>query len=767
MVGKKFKKSLFGGLFFGLAAMLIVTLPALAEETKWQVETGYWDLSANWTSGVPAKGDNVIIDIPGADVTYRNSSNPTLNSLRIGLDPSNSSTEEFTFNHDPNPGQDFLTVKNAEIGSKGTADYFHNGGTLKVLQDLTLGTAADGEGNYSMLGGTLSVGGHETLGLAGKGYLDLTGPNNTPEGPPSLGCTPPVPPPPPAGPTHSVGKNLYLGVKPFFDEDGKIERNGEINLSYSSLTVGGATKVGIKGIGLFDQNNSIVRIKGNYYPDPLVSEGTLSRSPDLPTASKKNLNNSKLECVSNQGPGLIVGLENVGEYNLRGGTLNVNYSEIIGLGSLDSLVKDGKGYFLQTDGTHTINGNLYLGKEANGYGEFFISSTNPQNLDTSVGLLDVHGFASVGYLGEGWFTQYGGTVKIRGIDQEVNLKGKSLSTTLSKGQSLSCSQHQYIGFTVGRGGTGDYYLDDGELLVSRGEIIGMLPESNGTFEQIGGNHFIGGNLTIARDLGSTGRYLLGNPPDDEGKPVPTPDGVKLKVQGSLLNNEGGTFDYYGGEFVANVINKGTFKAYGSGTRSFPNQFFNYGTFEIKGNPLGTAAFAQKFRNYGLYKSTEANSEFTYLYIAPKGYLVAGAGDNYYIKKEFTNTSTQNTIQDVPDKKWVTDGANLIFTGPGRKPFKAGSKDLAGFADNFAWNSVRIEGNGSVQLLDVLYAHDISGLMVNAKNKITNLYGTCSTRIYYDSINLDFPTQDTYYILTNIYGKQVGHFTDAGYKFDCN
>jgi hypothetical protein len=756
MIGTKFKKSLLGSLVLGLTLMLIVTSPALALETRWNVLQGDWDNPDNWTNGVPLKDYDVLIDKPGADVNYLNSTNPTLNSLRIGLDPTNSSSEEFTFSQDPNPGQDSLTVKNAEIGFKGTANYFQNGGTHKVLQDLILGTAADGEGNYSMLGGTLSVGGHETLGLAGKGYLDLTGPNNTSEGPPSLGCTPPVPPPPPAGPTHSVGKNLFLGVKPFFDEYGKIERNGEINLSYSSLTVGGATKVGIKGIGLFDQNNSIVRIKGNYYPDPLVSEGTLSNSPDLPTASKKNLKNSKLECVSNQGPGLIVGLENVGEYNLRGGTLNVNYSEIIGLGSLDSLVKDGKGYFLQTDGTHTINGNLYLGKEANGYGEFYISTTNPQNQDTSVGLLDVHGFASVGYLGEGWFTQYGGTVKIRGIDQEVNLKGKSLSTTLSKGGSLSCSQQQYIGFTVGRGGTGDYYLDHGELLVSRGEIIGMHSGSNGTFEQNGGKHFIGGNLTLARDPGSSespgskGLYTLS-------------DGT-LKVQGSMLNNEGGTFKFYGGELVANVINKGTFNAYGPGTRAFPKQFFNYGTFEIIGQPdqpLTTATFAQKFRNYGHYISTLADSEFTYLYVTPDGYFVAGA-DNYFVKKEFTNNSTKNA-------EWKTDTANLIFTGPSlKKPFKTGSANNGpdGFANNFAWGSLGIEGDGSVRLLGHLYAHKINGVSTTDPtnpDRITNLFGYCGIRIYYDAPDAELTGK----ILTNIYGRQVGHFTDAGYVSDCN
>ncbi len=115
----------------------------------------------------------------------------------------------------------------------------------------------------------------------------------------------------------------------------------------------------------------------------------------------------------------------------------------------------------------------------------------------------------------------------------------------------------------------------------------------------------------------------------------------MKVQGSLLNNEGGIFDYYGGELVASVINKGVFTAYGPGIRTFPKQFFNYGTFGIKGNPLGKAAFAQKFRNYGVYKSIGnpgVDSRFTYLYIATQGYIEAGSTDNYYVTKEFTNNS---------------------------------------------------------------------------------------------------------------------------------
>ena len=117
---------------------------------------------------------------------------------------------------------------------------------------------------------------------------------------------------------------------------------------------------------------------------------------------------------------------------------------------------------------------------------------------------------------------------------------------------------------------------------------------------------------------------------------------------------------------------------------------------------------------------------------------------------------------------MTETANLIFTGPGRKPFKTGSANNGpgGFADNFAWGSLEI-AEGSVQLLDVLYAHDIRGIKANPLNKkITNLFGTCSTRIYYDTISFDPPNLNEY-ILTNIYGRQVGHFTAAGYVSDCN
>ena len=242
MIGSKFKKSLLGSLFLGLAFMLILTSPALAVETKWEVLYGDWNNPDNWTNGIPAKGYEVFIDNPGAyvyypsaDVLNHNSGNPTLTSLL--LDPSEPLTGDVALKQI----QDILTVHNTIIGNNGTGSYFHDGGTHKVLQDLTLGTATGGEGIYYLNGGSLSVGGDETLGQEGEGIMFQSGSSLSSGSPPSLGCTPPVTPPPPVGPTHSVGDNLYLGFE--------IYGFGEFNLTDSSLTVGGSTRVGIKGQG--------------------------------------------------------------------------------------------------------------------------------------------------------------------------------------------------------------------------------------------------------------------------------------------------------------------------------------------------------------------------------------------------------------------------------------------------------------------------------------------------------------------------------------
>jgi hypothetical protein len=750
MAGTKFRKSLLGGLVVSLAAIPFLISPSWALETRWIGGEGVWNVPTNWDSGVPAPGSDVIIAHPGDDVSYINpGNNPTLNFFRMGVDSDSSETSppDISLTQE----QDILTVKKSHIGSKATANYTQNAGTHRILQDLIMGYDADGNGNYTMMGGALAVGGHEVLGKNGEGYLLQFGATVAPETPLSIQCLPPGPPPPPVGPIQSMGKNLYLG---FYEGS-----QGEMDLYNGNLTVNGSVRVGREGDGLFDQSGGLVKIKGNYFPDPLFSEGPFFPSPANSVTTQRSLKSSSVECLSSTGPGLIVGLGNRGSYHLSDlsidgtrveGVLNVATSEIIG-SEIPELNKAGIGFFDQFNGIHTISGNLYLAKAKNSEGTFNLDG------DPQLGLVDVTGFASVGYLGKGNFYQSRGTVWIKGIDQEANLSGMSPSMTVSRGQSINCSQQQYIGFTVGRGGTGSYFLNDGELQVSRGESIGMLSGSSGTFDQIGGNHYIRGNLIIARDLGSSGRYILRDrDPEPSAEPPSIPS--LLQVQGSLLNNEGGIFDFYGGGLQANIINRGTFNIFGTpaaGKRTVEGQFFNYGTLAASG---GTAAFTKKFRNYGSYTSTGANNEFTYLYVAPKGFIKTETGDNFAITTGLFNDSTMYA-------EWSTAAANLVFTGPGRKSFKTGSVKDKGFDQNFAWGSLEI-AEGSVQLLGHLYAHEINGVSTTDPNnpaKITNLFGYCGIRVYYDTAVPGLSGK----ILTNSNGNQVGHFTASGYVSDCN
>ncbi len=535
-----------------------------------------------------------------------------------------------------------MSVKNSEIGKTGWGAYIQGGGTYKITQNLSLGVTPSGFGTYNLNGGSLNVGGSEKLGVIGGGDFLISGEGDFNQ----------------TGGTHTIGGNLYLafdeGSQGFYGIRPPVQSALNNGLSCTkdknfSLTVNGAAWVGHQGTyGEFDQKTGTVTFKGQ-------NQEALKLQSSAPSPGLKKTNG--LQCSTHQGVGLIVGNETEGFYNLEDGDLSVSYGEVIGWKA------NSFGRFNQDGGTHKLSGPLYLAKDALSYAEYNLGA----------GLLTVSGYATVGGEGEAYFTQTGGDVLIKGKNPNVSLSLGKTPLSKSNAPSLECNQQeqsQYIGLIIGqdKGSAGYYSLgEDGDLAVSYGEVVGMQSEAIGWFGQFGGTHTVGGNMTIAQANGSTGNYILGN------YPSPTPSGTSLKVQGSLLNNEGGTFDYYDGELLANVINKGTFNAYGPGTRAFPKQFFNYGTFEIKGQSLGTAAFAQKFQNYGTYRSSGnpgVDSRFTYLYIAPKGHIEAGATDNYYVTKEFTNTSTMKT-------EWMTDAANLIFTGPGRKPFKAGSADKAG------------------------------------------------------------------------------------------
>ena len=146
-----------------------------------------------------------------------------------------------------------------------------------------------------------------------------------------------------------------------------------------------------------------------------------------------------------------------------------------GAGSLSAVVEligyYGTGTFLQTGGTNTvggINGNLFLGYEAGGSGSYGLSGTG------SLGAKNEW----VGHMGEGWFSQSGGTNTVNGV---LNLAGWS-------------------------GATGTYELSGTGSLSAENEFVGK--SGTGVFTQTGGTHAVTGTLRVGRYPVSRGTYTM-------------------------------------------------------------------------------------------------------------------------------------------------------------------------------------------------------------------------------------------------------------------
>ena len=522
-----------------------------------------------------------------------------------------------------------------------------------------------------------------------------------------------------------------------------------------SLTVDGSVRVGQLGTGTFDQWGGTVTINGND-PDPLENASVQDDGDDSSGRRKARSQTLRPQCPTGQYPGLLVGIKNMGYYNLDDGLLKVTGDEIIGSRTTNEEIVDRYpvdeigGHFSQQGGTHKINGNLFLAKEKASFGLFNLwidpeaqsKSGNPE-----FGLVDVQGFGSVGHGGWGYFYQDGGTVKIKGVDRKINLRSHQTRGNMGPNLSPACYDQQSIGFTIGREGLGEYYLSHGELLVSQGEVIGLQAGGSGYFEHSSGSHFVGGTMIISRDEGSLGRYAL--------------KGGALVVRGGLVNND--TFDYSGGSLLAKVTNNRFFNITGTAAKTITGDFYNTEKGEMKADNTNIS-FTRIFKNSGKYESLLSNNTFKYLTVNPTGYLVVGAGDFVTITGDLYNLSTKNT-------SWNTRNANLKFSGNGKHHFKTGS-DKKGpgeeaYKDNFAWHTLTIEG-GTVYLRGHLYADQIIGVTAD-DDKINNLYSYCGIGIYYDAtVDLDNP--NNYLVgkkLYNPWGKQVGSFTSSGYVSLCN
>ena len=308
------------------------------------------------------------------------------------------------------------------------------------------------------------------------------------------------------GGTHTIGGNLYLafdtGSQGFYGIKPPLQpalNNGLSCTKDFSLTVNGAAWVGHRGTyGEFNQETGTVTLKG-------LNQEALKLQSSAPSPGLKKTN--ELQCHTSQGVGLIVGNETEGVYNLQDGALSVSYGEVIGWKA------NSDGRFNQKGGTHKLSGPLYLAKDPQ-------SDEDPQSYaeyNLSAGLFTVSGYATVGGEGEAYFTQTGGDVFIKGKNPNVSLSLGKTPLSKSSAPNLECHQTgQYIGLIIGQGkGSAGYYslAADGDLAVSYGEVVGMQSEASGWFDQFGGTHTVGGNLTIAKESGSTGNYILGDRSD--------------------------------------------------------------------------------------------------------------------------------------------------------------------------------------------------------------------------------------------------------------
>jgi hypothetical protein len=243
--------------------------------------------------------------------------------------------------------------------------------------------------------------------------------------------------------------------------------------------------------------------------------------------------------------GLVVGNLGAGMFNHTGGTATVNLSfqiarEASGSGTynlggktssittIESFVGAfGSGTFNQTGGTHTVDGAIGT---APGTGSLTLAfgPESQGSYTLSGGDLQVKGNEFIGVVGQGTFTQTGGT---HTIGSPANFTG-----------DLSLAYADQFGQNAAR--YGQYVLDGGSLTVGNNVFVGY--DAVGTFSQTQGVHTIGNRLALGR---LTFAGTAGTPEDVIGNGTYNLSGGQLTSAsadiGDLgvgrLNQSGGTY----------------------------------------------------------------------------------------------------------------------------------------------------------------------------------------------------------------------------------
>ncbi len=343
-----------------------------------------------------------------------------------------------------------LSAHNEFIGNEGTGIFNQTGGINYVgfdtggnsfgeFSELIIGRFASSNGTYNLSGGELYVA-REIAGDAGAlGSVNQSGNS-----------------------IHQISQDLIIGQD--------IGSTGTFLLGdFAQLSVGGNVYLGDEGgSGSFEQSGAS---SAGFSQDLII--GARSESGDGSSAASSGVY-TQSGGVTTVGNFLTLGqlVNTMGIYNLSGdGQLSVNYWELIG--------ESGTGTFNQDGGTHFVQDDLYLGHNPDGFGSYNLTS----------GDLNV-GWEYIGRWGTGVLTQDGGTNTIR---HHFNIAAEAGSTGtyyLNNGSLYvgDSSDIFFIDAFVGFLGNGYFYQAGGTHTVgidpfqnTGNLVIGFQPGSYGEY----------------------------------------------------------------------------------------------------------------------------------------------------------------------------------------------------------------------------------------------------------------------------------------------
>jgi hypothetical protein len=303
----------------------------------------------------------------------------------------------------------------------------------------------------------------------------------------------------------------------------------------------------------------------------------------------------------------------------------------------------------------------------------------------------------VGLYGSGKFTQSGGQHQVTG-DLIIGKEGGSTGTYILSDGTLT-AEFQFIG----DGGNGSFIQSGGTNTVNNTLYVGSV--DIGSYELQGGT-LVTGNTTVG--LYGSGKFTQsGGQHQVTGDLIIGKDGT-LTATGIVVNN--GTLNYSGGNLNANITNNATGKVEisGGGALTVNGNVNTWGLFKVTG-PGTTVTYTGAFNNYGTYISDPAKNFFQNLY--NYGFIVGGAGDEFYIGGDFMNYGSLSTSL-----------ADLFF-GSGSHDFYIG-----GDGTSFSWGDLTLAlgaildldgGDGATLHVNTLHVYDLAQL--NGQNFITYDY----------------------------------------------